>query len=103
MFPETERNMSLRLRIVSGYFETTLARELFDHFRIGNTEKHLRPFQKRALVFSLRYPETFGCDRRSVFEQSSNRLSPELRLNLRQSVHHSRLRRRCTAVPKRLR
>ena len=62
MFPETERSMSLRLRIVSGYFETVLARELSDQFRIGNTEKHLQPFRERALVFSLRHPETFECD-----------------------------------------
>src|SRR6266496_691359 len=103
MFPETERSMSLRLRIVSGYFETALAREPSDQFRIGNTEKHLRPFRERALVFSLRHPEIFGCDPRSLFEQSSNRLSPEPRSNPRHSVHHSQLRRRWTAVPKRLR
>src|SRR6266480_1624941 len=103
MFPETERSMSLRLRIVSGYFETALAREPFDQFRIGNTEKHLRPFRERALVFSLRHPETFGCDRRSLFEQNSNRLSPGPRSNLRHSVHHSQRRRRWIAVPKRLR
>src|SRR6266481_5174938 len=103
MSPETERSMSLRLRIVSGYFETALAREPSDQFRIGKTEKHLRPFRERALVSSLRHPETFGFDRRSLFEQSSNRLSPGPRLNLRHSVHHSQLRKRWTAVLKRLR
>src|SRR4029453_14180719 len=73
MFPETERSTSLRLRIVSGYFETALARELSDPFRIGNTEKRLRPFRARALVFSLRHPETVGGDRRSLFKKSQNR------------------------------
>src|SRR6266403_4005128 len=103
MFPETGRSMFLCLRIASGYFETALARELSDQFRTENTEKHLRPFRDRALVFSLRHPETFGCDRRSLFEQSSNRLSPGPRSNPRHSVPHSQLRRRWTAVPKRLR
>ncbi len=45
MFPETERSMSLRRRIASGYFERALARELSDQFRIGNVEKHIRPFR----------------------------------------------------------
>jgi hypothetical protein len=34
--------MSLRFRIVSGYFETALARESSDQLRTGNTEKHIR-------------------------------------------------------------
>src|SRR4030095_10229429 len=103
MFPETERGMSLRLRIASSYFETALAREPSDQFRIGNTERHLRTFRHRALVSSLRYPETFGCDHRSPFEKSSNPLFPGPRSILRRNARRSQLRRCWNPVPKTLR
>src|SRR5262249_2147957 len=41
--------------------------------------------------------------RRFLFEQDSNHLSPEQRLNLRRSVHHFELRKAWNSVPKRLR
>ena len=103
LVPETERSMSLRRRIASGYFETALAREFSDQFRSGSVERHIRTSHGPTLVSSLHHPKSFGSGRRFPFEQSSNRLSPEQRLNLRRSVHHSQLRRRWVAAPKRLR
>src|SRR6516164_2861806 len=103
MFPETERSTSLRLRIASGYFETALGREPFDQVRSGSVERHIRTSHGCALVSSLRYPAIFGSCRRFPFEKNWNRLSPEPRLTLRRSGHHSQLRRRWIAAPKRLR
>src|SRR5262245_17876442 len=102
MFPETERSTSLPPLIASGYFGTALAREPSDQVRSGSVQRHIRTSHGRALVSSLHHPKSFGSGRRFPFEQSSNRLSPEQRLNPRRSVHHSQLRRLWIAAPKKL-